>query len=36
MEGFSYHEAGEVLGLTEDAVRMKIFRARQSFVEIFK
>ena len=36
MEGLSYHEAGEVLGLTEDAVRMKIFRARQCFVEIYR
>jgi RNA polymerase sigma-70 factor (ECF subfamily) len=36
LEGFSYHEASEVLGVSEDSIRMKIFRARERFLEIYK
>lgn len=33
MESYSYREAAEILGLTEDAVRSRLFRIRKVFVE---
>lgn len=36
MEDYSYREAGEVLGLSEDAVRSKLFRIRKKFIETWK
>jgi RNA polymerase sigma-70 factor, ECF subfamily len=36
LAGLSYSEAGEVLGLSEDSIRMKIHRARVSFRENYK
>jgi RNA polymerase sigma-70 factor (ECF subfamily) len=33
MEEYSYKEAGEVLGISEDAVRSRLFRLRKLFVE---
>lgn len=36
MEGHSYIEAAEILGITESAVRSRLHRARQQFSDIFK
>ncbi len=36
MEGNTYAEAAELLDITEEAVRMKLFRARKKFVENFE
>lgn len=33
MESYSYKDAGQLLGLTEDAVRSRLFRLRKIFVE---
>ena len=30
VKGFSYHEIGQILGISEDAAKMKVFRARQT------
>lgn len=36
LEERSYAEAGHILGISEDAVRTRVFRLRKRFVEIFK
>ena len=36
MEGYSYSEAAELLELSEDSIRMRLFRARQKFVSNFE
>lgn len=36
MENYSYFEAAEHLGLSEDAVRSRIFRLRKEFIEKWK
>ena len=36
MDGHSYSEAAGLLDLSEDAVRMRLFRARQKFVSSFE
>lgn len=33
MEGYSYKEAGGMVGISEDAVRSRLFRLRKEFVE---
>ncbi len=33
MESYSYRDAGEILGISEDAVRSRLFRLRKLFVE---
>lgn len=33
MERYSYKEAGELLGISEDAVRSRVFRLRKEFLE---
>jgi RNA polymerase sigma-70 factor (ECF subfamily) len=35
LEGYSYKETGEVVGLSEDAVRSKLHRLRQIFIKDF-
>jgi len=35
LEGYSYKETGEVVGLSEDAVRSKLHRLRQIFIKEF-
>lgn len=35
LEGFSYKEAGEIAGLSEDAVRSKLHRLRSLFIKKF-
>lgn len=35
MEEYSYREAADVLGITEDSVRSRLFRLRKAFVEKF-
>lgn len=36
MENYSYREAAEILGISEDAVRTRIFRIRKAFIEKYK
>lgn len=36
LEGHSYAEAGEIVGISEDAVRTRLFRLRKAFIEKFK
>lgn len=36
LEERSYEEAGQILGISEDAVRTRLFRLRKRFAEIFK
>lgn len=36
LEGYSYKEAGEMAGLSEDAVRSKLHRLRQLFIQRYK
>jgi len=33
MESYSYRDAGQILGITEDAVRSRLFRLRKEFIE---
>jgi RNA polymerase sigma-70 factor (ECF subfamily) len=33
MEGYSYREAGDLLGVSEDTVRSRLFRLRKEFLE---
>lgn len=35
LEGLSYKEAGTAMGLSEDAIRMKLHRIRQDFIKKF-
>ncbi len=35
MENYSYKEAADVLGISEDAVRTRLFRLRKAFIEKF-
>lgn len=36
MEDYSYREAADILGISEDTVRTRLFRIRKTFVEKFK
>lgn len=36
MENYSYKEAADILGISEDAVRTRLFRIRKSFIEKYK
>lgn len=36
MEEYSYQEAADILGLSENAVRSRVHRARQAFLDVFK
>lgn len=36
LEDYSYKEAGDILGISEDAVRTRLFRLRKAFIEKFK
>lgn len=36
LEERTYDEAGQILGISEDAVRTRLFRLRKRFAEIFK
>ncbi len=36
VEGFKYEEIGEILGISEDAVRMRVTRGKQIFQRLYK